>query len=301
MVVQLQHVSVACSNSNANSISVAKMNRDILAYAGGNFVAIYDTHRNFVLRTLQHQAMVTAVYWLENVFISGDVDGVLFVWDAENWVKKMIIHEGCIAVTAISAVMRGQDLILVVAYGDGGVVMYENEKVIEKVDLGCGAILECLAMVEVDEHIMIAGGGVSMNVHLIVMDRDGKNLKIVDGIVGHTGWIMSMDMVRCDEKVLLATGSQDGKIRVWEIASDEETVQNAKATFKMSHLYGITNSAILSGHVDWVCCVNWKPKSMIPTLLTASMDHAMLIWSGTKSSNLERYQFEIAAKVGDVS
>lgn len=64
---------------------------------------------------------------------------------------------------------------------------------------------------------ILATGGLDSQVHIFVLQED--TFKQVCALQGHQDWIKVLEFTSCDDKsVLLASGSQDAKIRLWKIA-----------------------------------------------------------------------------------
>jgi len=109
-----------------------------------------------------------------------------------------------------------------------------------------------------------------------------------------------------EEAVLIASGSQDGFVRVWKLerqkgneeASDELRVR--KDTFPVgSEEYAVKLETVLAGHEDKVFGVQFDAKARIePTtplrLLTASMDKSLIIWRPSEDVWIEE------TRLGDV-
>ncbi len=149
--------------------------------------------------------------------------------------------------------------------------------------------------------------------HNNIIDNEWKHQ---GSLLGHLGWVTCLDWTKVDDYMLLATGSQDSRIRLWKLhtaivsdhqgASDEEVqdsvmlddggdddkddgvdlVEEGEARM---HVYyqdkngnimqsAVTLEALLIGHEEQVTAVSWRPDAKTPCLISSSMDRSILIW-----------------------
>lgn len=144
-------------------------------------------------------------------------------------------------------------------------------------------------------------------------------------------WIRSLHFATISNKeVLLASSSQDTKIRIWKITQMDNSSPTNEATvvsnllenlesgnksvtmsskghlFKLSDLekYSVILESVLSGHDEWVNSVRWHPPSLVNgsfhqplALLSASMDRTMLIWTPSEHIWVNSVRFHITQSV----
>lgn len=96
---------------------------------------------------------------------------------------------------------------------------------------------------------------------------------------GHQDWIRSLDFATCDDgSLLLASASQDTKIRLWKIAdsaaaeshsllSSLNTSKSITTISSKAHLFKLMDKhftvyleSVLAAHEDWVYSVRWHPR-----------------------------------------
>ena len=150
--------------------------------------------------------------------------------------------------------------------------------------------------------IVLAVAGTIINVQIYVQTQGGFELQAT--LAGHEGWVRSLDfLTRAGEDLLLASASQDKYVRLWRFKKDEhagDAVQGIQPVKKSlsnkahqvgsgENQYVITFEALLVGHEDWIYSARWGPlsgKDDTPTLLTASADNSLSLWSVEEASGL---------------
>lgn len=146
-----------------------------------------------------------------------------------------------------------------------------------------------------------------------IIDNEWKHQ---GSLLGHLGWVTCLDWTKVGDHMLLASGSQDARIRLWKLhaaivsdhqgANDEEVqdsgmldddgdddkddgvdlVEEGEARM---HVYyqekngnimqsAVTLEALLIGHEEQVTAVSWRPDAKTPCLISSSMDRSILIW-----------------------
>ncbi|PWN21550.1 WD40 repeat-like protein [Microstroma glucosiphilum] len=157
--------------------------------------------------------------------------------------------------------------------------------------------------------------------------NEGVSFRKVLTLSGHDDWVRSLDFsasfpVANDRQVELASGSQDGSVRLWRIRphaeaaatgsdafdvlakqlEDEASQQNDATGSSLSnkvHAFGtsmgtwaVSFDALLTGHESWVTGVRWQPpilslddKTDQPAaLLSSSVDNSIILWTPSVSS-----------------
>jgi len=150
--------------------------------------------------------------------------------------------------------------------------------------------------------VVLAVAGTIVNVQIYVQTQSGFELQAT--LSGHEGWVRSLDfLARAGEDLLLASASQDKYVRLWRFKQDdraETAVQGIQPVKKSlsnkahqvgsgENQYAVTFEALLVGHEDWIYSARWGPlleKEDMPTLLTASADNSLSLWSVEEASGL---------------
>jgi elongator complex protein 2 len=150
--------------------------------------------------------------------------------------------------------------------------------------------------------IVLAVAGTIINVQIYVQTASGFELQAT--LSGHEGWVRSLDfLTRAGEDLLLASASQDKYVRLWRFKNDDQAgaavqgIQPVKKSLSNKahqvgsgeNQYAITFEALLVGHEDWIYSARWGPlsgKDDTPTLLTASADNSLSLWSVEEASGL---------------
>jgi elongator complex protein 2 len=150
--------------------------------------------------------------------------------------------------------------------------------------------------------IVLAVAGTIVNVQIYVQTQSGFELQAT--LSGHEGWVRSLDfLTRAGEDLLLASASQDKYVRLWRFKKDDQAgdavqgIQPVKNSLSNKahqvgsggNRYAITFEALLVGHEDWIYSARWSPlsgKDDTPTLLTASADNSLSLWSVEEASGL---------------
>ncbi|KAK4260777.1 hypothetical protein QN277_003850 [Acacia crassicarpa] len=165
--------------------------------------------------------------------------------------------------------------------------------------------------------IVLAMGGLDNKIHLYCGGRTGKLVRACE-LKGHTDWIRSLDFSLPvstkgeSSSIFLVSSSQDKGIRIWKMAlrsslSDGHAIYKKEEISLSSYIEGpvlvagpysfqISLESLLIGHEDWVYSVEWQPplaSSMEgdsyyqpQSILSASMDKAMMIWQPEKTSGI---------------
>ena len=155
--------------------------------------------------------------------------------------------------------------------------------------------------------IVLAVAGTAANVQIYVQTQGGFELQAT--LSGHEGWVRSLDFLsRAGEDLVLASASQDKYVRLWRFKREDGADAGAgdvavqgiqpvkKSLSNKAHQvgsgekqYAVTFEALLVGHEDWIYSARWSPlsgKDDTPTLLTASADNSLSLWSVEEASGL---------------
>eukprot|EP01027_Heterolobosea_sp_BB2_P000716 GEZU01001052.1.p1 GENE.GEZU01001052.1~~GEZU01001052.1.p1 ORF type:complete len:355 (-),score=49.58 GEZU01001052.1:95-1159(-) len=318
----LSFVSIGC-NRIANCATWGK--NGLYAYCGNTFVALYSPNGKRVIQTLiGHKARVNAVKWIPNAaegvdnmhftpeteLVSGGVDSQVIVWkqvSAERWTKASVLSGHKDSVTGVDALVVPQtgETIIVSCSSDNTAKVWirkagtEEWSCAQTISFG-NKMMEAVSITLLPGPSAnssavpcIAIGGVDSLVHLFV--RRGETFEKLVSLQGHEDWIRALSFCTCDDgSVMLASASQDIKIRLWKLNhvdinnnNDanaagvqqnllEQAAASRKATslsqrghyFQVSHNQQDLNDtttwivfldALIIGHEEWVYSVCWHP------------------------------------------
>jgi elongator complex protein 2 len=295
----------------------------LLAFGAGINIALWnpdDNRANGVSALLAgHTEVVNAVKILDldngkRFIISGASDNSVRVWRQKSDVSAFPFFEEsqCLtghtgAVNTIS-VLPGSNVFATGA-ADGTVRVWRLEEGDAQAELVQAITLKprlmplatALAQLPSGE-IVLAVAGTIINVQIYVQTQSGFELQAT--LSGHEGWVRSLDfLTRAGEDLLLASASQDKYVRLWRFKRDDQAgaavqgIQPVKKSLSNKahqvgsggNQYAITFEALLVGHEDWIYSARWGPlsgKDDTPTLLTASADNSLSLWSVEEASGL---------------
>ena len=130
----------------------------------------------------------------------------------------------------------------------------------------------------------LAGGGGPVMVHRL--DRPGRfEVATCSYIQGHSGAVLDMEWNPFDDS-MLATASEDTKIKIWQIPEDWEPVDekgNANAGKQLSE-----SALDLIGHRKKVTLLRYHPTAN-NTLLSTSGDYTCKIWDVENSTAVQSF------------
>ncbi|KAM9966504.1 hypothetical protein ACTFIR_006722 [Dictyostelium discoideum] len=185
---------------------------------------------------------------------------------------------------------------------------------------------------------LLAVGGLEPKIHIYIQNLDSTTtlqFKKLMSLQGHQDWIRSLSFKTIneqgegegkEEELILASSSQDFKIRLWKISKftaekqkqqqlDESGNGGANLLGSLStQLSGVTSlstkgylfncnsvkyiillDAVLSGHDDWVYSIHWSParrdqetgkKVQEQMLISASMDKTAIVWRPDRTTGI---------------
>ena len=271
-------------------------------------------------------------------------DGLVVVWRSEEagWtaVSSIEVKTPLMLITAMTA--ASGDL-LFTADAEGGVFgfVYTDTTAFEAVQTLnfapaqtpneihlCGLAEEVAALFVggVDGHVVVYAGRVPP------ADPRQMRLELVGSLSGHEDWVTSIDHCLTERGLLVASGSQDAKIRLWQVSTShstegvstllelvetqhleeedeveeegadlivEESSGEARVVFQVSKtVFSISLEALLIGHEDWVTSVHFLPFPVagIRPLVSTSMDRNIIIWLPDPTSGI----WVPSTRMGDV-
>ncbi|GMH69220.1 hypothetical protein TL16_g05104 [Triparma laevis f. inornata] len=159
--------------------------------------------------------------------------------------------------------------------------------------------------------VLVAGCALARSNRIFVfaapLDPPTPSFTAVGSLSGHQDWVrcFSSTTALANGNVLLASGSHDHKIRLWNFQSSKEKVDSVEAVdedevdvdalledqARLCFTVGddnikVTLEALLIGHEESVTSLSFNPSPSLstqPTLLSSSMDRTLLVWQMTDS------------------
>jgi elongator complex protein 2 len=319
--VQLEYVA-AGGNSHPSAADWAP---GLLAFGAGINVALWnpdDEKANYGVSALLagHTGVVNAVKVLEfnrrQYIISGASDNTVRVWrktdDSNAWPffeESQCLEGHTGAVNTIATL--SENGVFATGAADGTVRVWKFKEEDAKVELVQSITLKprflplatALAQLPSGE-VVLAVAGTMISVQIYVQVQGEFQLQAT--LSGHEGWVRSLDfLTRPGSDLLLASASQDKYVRLWRFGKGDavdlsEPVKGTEPVKKslsnkahqvgsMENRYAVTFEALLVGHEDWIYSAKWGPLSATsdsPTLLTASADNSLSLWSVEEASGL---------------
>ena len=291
MSAKLQYLSAAC-NPVQHCLSVQDHS---FAYGACNAVIFgkIDAKNNRLAATnaeTGHTDRVNCVRFFAKGLLSGSTDKTVCLWQNQKVVQVFRGHEGSVTV------VDGLHNVLVSASTDSTLRIWNHGLAEAKQVIPIakhGFVLD-LALIDPHGIQWIIASLDDCTVHLYCEDSGGQ-FQFCHRLKGHEDWVQSLSVTLDDvsKDVLLASGGQDGFVRVWrfqsisqdkaladqrsvpELGADEDIEAKADIVFDHSNYYTVTTDTILSGHDDKVFGVRWSSPN---ELLTASMDKTMIFW-----------------------
>ncbi|KAM0700936.1 hypothetical protein Q7P35_012658 [Cladosporium inversicolor] len=317
---QLEYIT-AGGNRHASAADWAP---GVLAFGAGINVALWnpdDEKANYGVSTLLagHTDAVNAVKILdvkgERLIISGASDNTVRVWRRCDstafpfFEESQCLKEHSGAVNTIATLPGTGNFATGAA--DGTVRIWQIKEKDAQVELVQSITLKprflplasALAQLPSGE-IVLAVAGTTISVQIYVKAQDEFELQAT--LSGHEGWVRSLDFLsRPGNDLLLASASQDKYVRLWRF-SKSDAARSSEATNGIEPVkkslsnkahqvgsegnrYVVTFEALLVGHEDWIYSAKWGPLSSSsdsPTLLTASADNSLSLWSVEEASGL---------------
>ncbi|KAK1946960.1 Elongator complex protein 2 [Phytophthora citrophthora] len=274
-----------------------------------------------ILETLKHQEVTADTTRLTSINIksdgqsgdvkvlAGDSQGRVFLWTRAvegPWkVQKLSRDEHKlpeVAVAAVAIAKTSRRTLYVASFSNGTLVVFggckeEELQLLSRLDLGVKSIMEAIDVTVVDskenkeESVLLAAGGVDGKVHLFEVAGGNDTVTKILELEGHKGWIRSLQFssqkVKLGEEVILASASQDQRIRLWKVtprsrvAEGESTGEVKEGFLALGNCtkYTVSFDALLLGHEDWVTSVQWMNLEGDMALLSSSMDNTLIVWT----------------------
>ncbi|KAI0316700.1 WD40 repeat-like protein [Amylostereum chailletii] len=304
----------------------------LIALASGKFVALWDTSKpsdRGVYRTLSsHNSTVTCVEFLDDTtLVSADEAGVVKIWkryEDDKWdtVCTVKVHEKAVSALALHTSTRS----LVTGASDATVKVWaitEQDQLHEVQSISLkGRYPLSIALATLPQSLALVLAIAATDRSVQVFTRSDETFIQAVNLPGHEDWVRALAFLPPHPEdptspLVLASGSQDATIRLWniepiakvepkesadelldafeaalgEVGDAEEggrqitlkrhvvTVKKGESKLRTQQ-FSITFDALLVGHESGITSLSWRPgASSVPTLLSTSTDSSLVLWS----------------------
>jgi len=263
--------------------------------------------------------IITSLAYVGESLVCGFSNGTVTLWKGnENgvWVEQPIITEETgRSITHLDGhYFENDNRWIIFTCSSGGTHMIQavndSTPTITQVSSFAANVINCKVM-SFDKLIVLIGTAAPRHnkIHVYMLDDDKFAVHHCGSLTGHEDWITCFAWNSTPS--LLASGSQDAKIRLWEfttttgevsldlaIVSDDDSNEDdddlldeedeeGEARLELIHEKGVTRvtlEALLFGHEEAVTSVCFHPNPMPlyrqeEILISSSMDRTLLIWS----------------------
>lgn len=307
--VKLDHIAIG-TNKQSDIQSFNKKSKHI-AIGCNRSVLIYDTENNLQHILNGHESIITCLQYendsLNNQLITCSEDGSFIIWEDYKFVKQMKINhmerDTMHSINSISYVNK----CLLIGDSDGVFRIFENGQdwpLIKEFKVSERLHPLCSKMINVAKgKYIIFIGGTSVDLFVYAFELENKELHLQAQLKGHEDWIKCMDFTKLsNQKWLLATGSQDRYIRVWNLEfKNADSLENDNKKDKLVLLnnkkfaihfqdgkdqMAINFDSLIMGHDDWIQCIKFHPNSNNLQLLSATANTELMIWEIDPNSDI---------------
>ncbi|KAH9179985.1 WD40 repeat-like protein [Lactarius sanguifluus] len=312
------------ASANRFNRTAAASSSSLVAFGSGKFVALWDAQAGSpssspndhgVFATLSgHDGLVTCIEFVDD-------SRILSADDTGHWAPSMGVqaHTKAISVLCVNTeagcLVTGSSDSLLKVWKIGE---HDDLQEIETITLkGRYPLSIGLAKLPQSSALILAVGTTEKQIQIFT--RSESNFVPSATIPGHEDWVRSISFrppTSPSEPLILASGSQDANIRLWNIEaisrptpadsesgalSDElldafeaslgatdggeeggrqislkKHVLNVKTVGESTRQFSITFDALLVGHEAGVTSLAWRPSN---TLLSTSTDSSLILWS----------------------
>lgn len=269
----------------------------IICFATSNSIAIYDlTKRKVVELCNRHTGLVNSVRWIgfnEKYFISSSIDKSCIIWkyvgDYQYEVNYVLFNKNNDVVIVSDSINyeteNGISFFSVSSHNDQTLCFWKDDILLQSKEVK-GFVFD----VKIFNQLLIpgivvltAGSNELVNIHRFNIKNNQLDLLIT--LKGHNDWIKSIDLYQLkNDRIMLASASQDFLIRVYNIMQSDENVDLHQQSFVLNdnaenHKKFVVNlETVLSGHEGWVTNVKWHFHEEKLYLLSSSMDKTIVLW-----------------------
>ncbi|KAI9574602.1 WD40-repeat-containing domain protein [Boletus coccyginus] len=235
---QVSTAYIAASANRFNHAAHVSQSSTLVAFGTGRLIAFWDVDDksdNSVYETLPgHEGLVTCVRFLRNdLLASADDKGQVKLWQKlEKWRNTVTVHAHSRPISAIS----GSGGLLVTGSSDSSVKIWTiiDEQDTPKVEMvqvislqGKYPLALSVTTLPRSQATILAIAGTDRNVH--IWTRSDSNFVRSVALPGHEDWVRALAFCSptpstgspSSDQLILASGSQDGTIRLWNISALE--------------------------------------------------------------------------------
>lgn len=280
--IKLLHTSAGI-NQTANQ-AVSCNGQGLVGFASHQAVGLVSEKK--IVATLHNSGGTGAVTCVHFVaarhLVCGSSDSRLTQFEikesAEEWECVSSHKHGSGSLNSIGSVEvdDGRFLVATASPCEGFVAMWQMDdgrfSRADNISTKADAPTLCLEVFSVNKTAVVAVGSTDYKVYLYKRSRDGWEAAAC--LCGHTGWIRSVKYCRGQ----LATGGQDGVVRIWEFARENKTQILTSSQHGFDETTSIQLRSVLASHSDMVYCLAWNGPEQ---LVSSSADHTLIVWKHT--------------------
>lgn len=298
----------------------------LLAFGAGNNIALWNpddkTCRGVYALLKGHTDVVNAVNICDDpgrrILITGSSDNTVRIWHKTSNAQTTFSEAQCLgehtgAINTISNLPSAS--LFASGSADGTVKIWQlvdsHARLVQSISLKPRFLPLATALVQLPSgDVVLAVAGTTAVVQLYARSNPEGLFELQATLSGHEGWVRSLDFLNSSGEsngdVLLASASQDKYVRLWRFkrgaeGQGQDAVNGSiepvkKSLSNKAHQigstggkYAVTFEALLVGHEDWIYSARWAPSakpSAPATLLTASADNSLSMWSVEEASGL---------------
>ncbi|CAE6428931.1 unnamed protein product [Rhizoctonia solani] len=328
------HVSTTyiSASTNRHPHGAAIVGSGLVALASHRFLGLWDTTdtdgRGVVTTLPGHDEEISVVKAFSDTFVTGDKLGHVKIWRkrGDKWIAS---HSWRAHKEPVSALSVSQSLILT---GSSDATLkswyHVQDEASDKIDEGQTIDLKRRYPLDIavsrlpGSSALIVAVATTSRVIDIYLQASGQEIVFALSLEGHEDWIKALSFSPFppesnDPTITLASGGQDGYIRLWAIKPNTPKPVESKSTVPTDELldaferslnevgldepgrqlsmrehvfsvrgsegqaitYSLAFDALLVGHEASVNSVSWKPGNLTtPQLLSSSTDASLIIW-----------------------
>ncbi|KYQ93304.1 WD-40 repeat-containing protein [Tieghemostelium lacteum] len=371
MKSNIEFISIGC---NCLGDAIRWGRNELVAYCAQNYVAILNPYKNYIQQTLiGHSDRVNHVVWVPNILekdyekrfmspetelISVSSDHTIINWrkDGDIFTVHQQLKEHKDSVTYVSVLdLQDGSLLMCTTSVDSTIKLWKRDaptntdnnnnkewpqwRLIQSIDF-TPKCMECCDMTFIPGTWtpILALGGLEPKIHIYIQQENSEQFKKLVALQGHQDWIKNLSFCKTDEgEVLLASSSQDFRIRLWKLTKFQQTNTSSQTSsdllsslttgssgvtslstkgYLFNHnqtKYSILLESVLSGHEDWVYSIHWQPAQLKVlhegkepqrhqpmSLISASMDKTSIIWRPDVNSGIWMDDYRVGDMGGNI-
>lgn len=233
------------------SVPSAEGNKELLAYALSNGIALVDMVTKQVLLTLrpkEQEDRINAIVCVPSInsdavlLLCGGDKGFIHIWQL-SWptaLEHTLIFStatGGYSISSLTACSTSLGMVAAAANTQGALFVWRMETLTTDLYLLCTQRFPPAQMpnaihltnLSSDAQLLVVGS-VDARVHLLVLA--GSSLTPAGQLTGHEEWITCIATIQHEQVIYMATGSQDNKIRLWRICAGTDAPTATAAAFQ---------------------------------------------------------------------